>query len=146
MSAQRRLHANLVAFARPQPDLYDGCAVEHLDGAIQADRLDATAVGAVGLVLRASHAVPDETIAPRALFGSEASGNHRHVHTLGLPRDELSLQHLLGARVLGEDDEARRVPVDSMNDVRRSPPRVEVLRQQRVQRHGLRPSRQRHRQ
>ena len=54
--------------------------------------------------LRAGRTVPDEVIAPCALLRRKASRHNSQVHTLRLPPDELSLQRLLGAHVLREDD------------------------------------------
>ena len=75
----------------------------------------------VCFLLHERDAIPQKPIAPRALRGRGVSGDNREIHTLGLAADELRLQCLLRARVLGKDDEPRRVAIDPVHDVRRPP-------------------------
>src|SRR5438132_13306330 len=119
MAAERRLHANLIALARHEPNLEERCPVERLYDAIFADRLASAPIAWMRFLLYERRAIPDQMVAPGPGVGRRTAVDDRLIHALGLVALELILEALLRVRALCEDHEPRAVTIDSMDDERR---------------------------
>src|SRR6185369_8124026 len=116
------LYANLVALTRVQPHL-DECGIsERLEHLVFAYRLNALRIPRICHRLPHRIGIPREAIAPRPARRTRSAVNDRPVHALRLASRELVLDGLLCRRGLREDDDARCVAIDAMDDERRPVP------------------------
>ena len=147
VASQPRLQADLVPLSRHEPH-FDQRAFRQTGAARGSGRS------------RPSRADPADGSPSESALRCPTRGDLRHVpdsgsgcpyttawYTLGRVPLELFLQSPFTARVLREHDQARRVAIDSMDDVRFAlSARPQMVLDLLLHRHGLMPARQRHRQ
>src|SRR5215468_6964267 len=118
MAARTGLEANLVAFAGNQRDFDQSRSWEFFQSAVTADRFFGVPVAAFRELLFQRILIPHEKVAPRSRFWFRVAVNDGQIDPLSFPLLELVFQFSLRFRSLSENDDARRVAVDPVNDQR----------------------------
>jgi hypothetical protein len=129
MTHRRQLHADLVSASGAEVEVEDGPVASALPHAVPGDRQPPRLPGT-----HAEVAVLGETALERAFLLAHAPFDHRHVDALDVAGLELRLQTALGALGFREDDQARGVAVQPMDDEEPAsrPLRVDVVEEQAV--------------
>src|SRR5687768_9705423 len=81
-----------------------------------ANRLGSPWIALMRLLLDQRLRVPDEMVAPYARCRDGMAIDDGEIHTLGRSRAKLLLQCGMGAPLLGEQHDTRRIAVDAVHD------------------------------
>src|SRR5688500_5128186 len=121
MAAEPRLDPDLVALPGVQPHLDQRRLAKRLENFVFAARIGAVRIARMRPLLDLRALVPDEAVSPLARVRIRMAVDHGAVDPFRLATAELRFELLLCARILGEDDQARRVAVDPVDDERPPP-------------------------
>src|SRR4029453_11995376 len=124
--AEPGLNPDLVSLPGLEAHFEKRCLPELLDAAIAAHRLGALRIARMRPLLDESLAIPHEVIAPGAFTRIRMTVHQREIDAFRFPLHELLLQCLLRPGILCEDNQTRRVAIDSMYDERPPSLRTEV--------------------